>query len=168
MSETPPESSAAPDAAAANPDHLREIELEGKRVHLLGTAHISARSAQEVVELIDRVQPDTVCVELCAARHQSLVRPEAWREMDLFQVVRQKRATVLLANLILASFQHMNFNEFFFYEGRLSIFWSVQVGAVASTVVLWFAFRKHRQPVTYIEPEKIESWIPTIALVVLI
>ena len=71
-------------------------------------------------------------------------------------------------SMILASFQHMNFNEFFFYEGRLSIFWSVQVGAVASTVVLWFAFRNYRQPVTYIEPEKIESWIPTIAIVVLI
>ncbi|MCZ6553742.1 MAG: TraB/GumN family protein [SAR324 cluster bacterium] len=86
-------------------ENIREIQLEGKRVHLVGTAHISARSVQEVTEVIDRVQPDTVCVELCAARLQSLMHPDAWREMDLFQVVRQKRATVLLANLILASFQ---------------------------------------------------------------
>ncbi|MEE8554516.1 MAG: TraB/GumN family protein [bacterium] len=86
-------------------ENIREIQLEGKRVHLVGTAHISARSVQEVTEIIDRVQPDTVCVELCAARHQSLMHPDAWRELDLFQVVRQKRATVLLANLILASFQ---------------------------------------------------------------
>lgn len=86
-------------------ENIREIQLEDKRVHLVGTAHISARSVQEVTEVIDRVQPDTVCVELCAARLQSLMHPDAWRELDLFQVVRQKRATVLLANLILASFQ---------------------------------------------------------------
>ena len=96
----PPEPPAAPAS-----ENIREIQLEDKRVHLVGTAHISARSAEEVAEVIDRVQPDTVCVELCAARLQSLMRPDAWREMDLFQVVRQKRATVLLANLILASFQ---------------------------------------------------------------
>jgi pheromone shutdown-related protein TraB len=44
-------------------------------------------------------------VELCAPRHQALMHPEAWREADLFRVVREKRATLLLAHLILSAFQ---------------------------------------------------------------
>ena len=91
MTSTP---SGAQAPAAGN---VRVVELDGKRIHLVGTAHISARSVEEVKETIDRVRPDTVCVELCAARHHSLMRPDAWREMDLFQVVRQKRAMTLLA-----------------------------------------------------------------------
>ena len=71
-------------------------------------------------------------------------------------------------SMILASFQRMDFNDFFFYQGRPSIFWSVQAGAVASAVVLWLMFRKYRQPVEFIEPAKLESWIPTISIVVMI
>ena len=50
-------------------------------------------------------------------------------------------------SMILASFMRMNFNDFFFYQGKPSIFWAVQVGALASSVVLWLLFRRHRQPV---------------------
>ncbi|MBZ0266880.1 anion permease [bacterium] len=71
-------------------------------------------------------------------------------------------------SMILASFQKMNFNDFFVYQGKPSIFWSVQAGAVASTVVLWLMFRGHREPVAFIEPEPVKSWVPTLAIVLLI
>ena len=86
-------------------ENVRKVELAGRPIYVIGTAHISARSAEEVARLIEAVRPDCVCVELDSARHQALTQPDAWREMDLFQVVRQKRATMLLAHLILASFQ---------------------------------------------------------------
>ena len=68
-------------------------------------------------------------------------------------------------SMILASFLRLNFNDFFFYQGRPSIFWAVQVGAITSAVVLWLMFRRHRQPVRFIEPGKIESWVPTFTIV---
>lgn len=71
-------------------------------------------------------------------------------------------------SMILASFQKMNFNDFFVYQGKPSIFWSVQAGAVASTVVLWLMFRGHREPVEFIEPAPLKSWVPTFAIVLLI
>ena len=71
-------------------------------------------------------------------------------------------------SMILAGFQKLNFNDFFVYRGRPSIFWAVQAGAVASAVVLWLLFRGYRQPVTFIEPEKLDSWIPTASIVLLI
>lgn len=71
-------------------------------------------------------------------------------------------------SMILAGFQKMNFNDFFVYHGRPSIFWAVQAGAVASVIVLWVIFRRFRQPVTFIEPEKVQSWTPSFSIVLLI
>jgi Na+/H+ antiporter NhaD/arsenite permease-like protein len=71
-------------------------------------------------------------------------------------------------SMILASFLRMNFNDFFVYLGKPSIFWPVQVGAFTSAGVLWWIFRKYRQPVHYIEPEKLESWVPTGSIVTVI
>lgn len=71
-------------------------------------------------------------------------------------------------SMILASWLKMNFNAFFWFEGRPSIFWAVQAGAIASIIPLWLIFRRNTQPVAYIEPEKVDSWIPTVAIVVLI
>lgn len=93
-----------PGAAGESPN-VHELTLDGKRIVLLGTAHISAQSAEEADRLIREVRPDSVCVELCEARHRALTRPELWREMDIVQVVRRKQASMLLAHLILSAFQ---------------------------------------------------------------
>ncbi|MDH4225587.1 MAG: TraB/GumN family protein [Deltaproteobacteria bacterium] len=85
--------------------NLHTLKAGGKTIHLVGTAHISHKSAEEVEAVIRHVRPDCVAVELCEARHHTLTRPDAWMEMDLFQVVRQKKATMLLAHLIISAFQ---------------------------------------------------------------
>ena len=106
MSEgSPPADQAGQPPEAPVPQNVHVIELPGKRIHLIGTAHISAQSVEEVRRVIAEVKPVSVCVELCESRYQSLTRPEAWREMNVVQVVRQKRATMLLVHLILAAFQ---------------------------------------------------------------
>ena len=87
------------------PESVHTLQLAGRTLYVLGTAHISARSVEEVREVIAQVRPDTVCVELDAARHKALAEQEAWREMDIVQVVRRKQASMLLAHLILAAFQ---------------------------------------------------------------
>ncbi|MEE8396640.1 MAG: TraB/GumN family protein [bacterium] len=99
-----PQPGAAGRAAGESPN-VHELTLDGKRIVLLGTAHISAQSAEEADRLIREVRPDSVCVELCEARHRALTRPELWREMDIVQVVRRKQASMLLAHLILSAFQ---------------------------------------------------------------
>ena len=84
---------------------LHTLTIDGKTIHLLGTAHVSAKSADEAEALIERIKPDSVCVELCEARHRSITNPDSFREMDIIQVVRKKQATMLLAHLVLSSFQ---------------------------------------------------------------
>jgi pheromone shutdown-related protein TraB len=55
--------------------------------------------------VIAEEKPDTVCIELCASRFQTLSQRESWQEMDIIKVIREKKAFLLLSNLILAAFQ---------------------------------------------------------------
>jgi Na+/H+ antiporter NhaD/arsenite permease-like protein len=71
-------------------------------------------------------------------------------------------------SMILAAAERMNFNDFFFYRGKLSIFWAVEAGAVASIGVLWLLFRKNRQDVFPVEEISVQSWMPTVLLGIMI
>jgi pheromone shutdown-related protein TraB len=77
----------------------------GKRVFLVGTAHVSASSVEDVRTTIERVRPDSVCVELCQPRYDSLTNPEAWRKLDILSVLREGKAHLLLGSLIMTAFQ---------------------------------------------------------------
>jgi len=71
-------------------------------------------------------------------------------------------------SMLLGGFAKMNFMDFFFYKGRPSIFFAVEIGALASFVVLYLFFKSHKEKVPLIAVEKVKSWVPTILLVVLI
>lgn len=81
------------------------VTIDGKEIVLVGTAHVSESSAKLVEEMILEHRPDTVCVELCAPRYESLKQADRWKDTDLFNVIREGRAYVLLVQLVLASFQ---------------------------------------------------------------
>jgi pheromone shutdown-related protein TraB len=88
-----------------NNSAVHRLFFEDKEIVLVGTAHVSLESAILVEQVIDQERPDTVCVELCASRYQALKQPDRWQETDLIKVIREKKAMVLLSNLLLASFQ---------------------------------------------------------------
>ena len=71
-------------------------------------------------------------------------------------------------SMLLGGFAKMNFGDFFFYHGKPSIFFAVELGAFASFCVLYFIFRKHKTKTQLIPVEKVKSWVPTILLVSLI
>jgi Na+/H+ antiporter NhaD/arsenite permease-like protein len=68
-------------------------------------------------------------------------------------------------SMLLGGFAKMNFMDFFFYRGKPSIFFAVELGAIASFVVLFYVFRAHKEKVRLIPVEKVRSWVPTIILV---
>ena len=71
-------------------------------------------------------------------------------------------------SMLLGGFARMNFMDFFFYKGRPSIFFAVELGAITSFFVLYFIFRKLRQKAAIVPVEKVLSWVPTWILVFLI
>lgn len=92
--------SSAGDSAAK----VTHIALQGGDVYLVGTAHVSKDSVLDVRRTIERVEPDTVCVELCESRYQALTQRDNWQKMDIFKIVRQGKSLLLLAQLMLTSF----------------------------------------------------------------
>ena len=85
--------------------NIHRLTHDGRDIILIGTAHVSQESADLVRTTIETEKPDTVCVELCESRWQSIQQKSRWREMDIVKVIKEKKAFLLLSNLILASFQ---------------------------------------------------------------
>ena len=83
----------------------RRINIDGREIILVGTAHISKDSIDEVSDIIRTEHPDRVCVELDDGRLQSLSNEKGWQEMDIVKVLKDGRGFLLLANLVLSSFQ---------------------------------------------------------------
>ena len=85
--------------------NVHEIVLEEKQILLIGTAHISQSSVDEVNHVIEQEKPDTVCIELCSSRYQAMMDKDQWKNMDIFKVVREGKSFLLFANLIMTAFQ---------------------------------------------------------------
>jgi pheromone shutdown-related protein TraB len=85
--------------------NVNRITYKDKTIVLVGTAHVSQESINLVKQVIESEKPDTVCVELCESRYQSIVKKEQWENKNIVTVIREKKAFLLLSNLILASFQ---------------------------------------------------------------
>ena len=90
--------------ASSLPSSATKVELEGKTIYIVGTAHVSAQSVQDVRAAVAAVRPDTIAIELCEPRYQGLVKKNAWRNTNIFQVVKQGKAMFLLAQLVMQSF----------------------------------------------------------------
>jgi len=71
-------------------------------------------------------------------------------------------------SMLLGGFAKMTFMDFFFYQGKPSIFFAVELGAFISIFVLYYFFREHRQKMELVPVETVRSWVPTIILILLI
>jgi Na+/H+ antiporter NhaD/arsenite permease-like protein len=71
-------------------------------------------------------------------------------------------------SMILAGYMKMQFNDFFFFHGKPGIFFAIQAGMVASTLVVFWLLREHHQPITLLPVDTVRSWVPTILLLVLV
>ena len=87
------------------PNSVTTLEHGDTKYFVIGTAHVSQRSVEEVRHVIDEVKPDLVCVELCKPRHDALTKDSAFRDLDIFKVVREGKTLYLLSHLALSSYQ---------------------------------------------------------------
>ena len=88
-----------------NDQNKHHLAMEDKEIILVGTAHVSRESSDLVASVIEEEKPDTVAVELCQSRYQAMTEKNRWQETDLIKVIKEKKAFLLLSNLMLASFQ---------------------------------------------------------------
>lgn len=84
---------------------VRRIEANGREIILVGTAHISKESIEEAATVIRTEHPDRVCIELDEGRLQAMNNEKGWQELDIVKVLKEGKGFLLLANLVLSSFQ---------------------------------------------------------------
>ena len=63
-------------------------------------------------------------------------------------------------SILLGSFAGMNFFDFFWMHGRPGIFWGVELGALASLLVLLRLFRRETQPIEARVETQVEDDVP--------
>jgi pheromone shutdown-related protein TraB len=99
-------------------DNITRIFLDDKELILIGTAHVSKKSAEQVKEVIETERPDSVCVELDEQRYKAIMNRNLWKEMDIFKIIKEKKATFLLMNLVISSFQKRLAKQFGIKPGQ--------------------------------------------------
>jgi len=87
------------------------LTLGGKEIHLIGTAHVSRESIDEVTGAIRDEKPGMVCVELDQGRYGAITQQDNWERLDITKVLKEGKGFLLIANLALASFQRRLGNE---------------------------------------------------------
>ena len=88
-----------------SPALLRQVKVGETPITLLGTAHVSRSSAAQVAAELDSKAYQAVAIELCPSRYDALTHPDRLAELDLMQVLRQGKASMVMANLAMAAYQ---------------------------------------------------------------
>ncbi len=91
---------------------VRHVQRDGVDYALLGTAHVSRTSAEAVERLIESGHYDAVAIELCRSRYQALTERENWRNLNLFTILRQGKAGMMMASLALGAYQRRIADQF--------------------------------------------------------
>ena len=71
-------------------------------------------------------------------------------------------------SIMLGAHAGMDFNQFFFMNGKLSIFFAVELGALASLFIMFFMFRKETREVEAAKDVRVKDYFPCIMLIVLV
>jgi pheromone shutdown-related protein TraB len=88
-----------------NSETVTRLQIGDREFILVGTAHVSQASVEEVREVILKEAPERVCVEIDETRYNSLVKKQRWQNLNIGQVLKERKGFLLLANLVLSSFQ---------------------------------------------------------------
>ena len=91
---------------------VRELQCEGVHYTLLGTAHVSRASVDAVRHHLESGNFDAAAVELCPSRYKALTDASAWRDMDLFAIIRAGKAGMMMASLALSAYQRRIAEQF--------------------------------------------------------
>lgn len=71
-------------------------------------------------------------------------------------------------SILLGGYAGMTFIDFLFWQGRPSIFWAVELGALGTVFILYFLFRKEKQPVSADKVTEVNDYVPGIFMILVV
>ncbi len=72
-------------------DNITKIYLKDKEYILIGTAHVSKQSVEQVKSLIESEKPSSVCIELDEQRFKAITEGNKWKDTDIFKIIKEKK-----------------------------------------------------------------------------
>jgi len=72
---------------------------------ILGTAHISQSSADTAQEIITRLEPDCICIEMDEKRLKNIENHNKFQDLDIISIIKKKQGFFFIGHLLLASMQ---------------------------------------------------------------
>jgi pheromone shutdown protein TraB len=81
------------------------VALKNLEIILIGTAHVSRGSIDEVRRAITEEKPDHVCVALDEGRYAAISKQDNWEKLDIVKVFKEGKGFLMMANLVLSGFQ---------------------------------------------------------------
>jgi len=123
-----------------NGQPIERVQRDGVEYVVLGTAHVSRSSVEAVQALLANETFNAIAVELCESRAQGMRDPEAFKQMDLFRVIREGKAGMVAASLVLSTFQKRLADQYGIQPGAEMK--AAMDGAVELDVPLWLVDRE--------------------------
>ncbi|MBQ5534974.1 MAG: TRAP transporter large permease subunit [Lachnospiraceae bacterium] len=71
-------------------------------------------------------------------------------------------------SILLGGYAGMDFLDFFWFRGRIGIFFTVEAGALMTVFVMRYIFRNDRQKVTVEERTKVSDYVPAVMLTLIV
>jgi pheromone shutdown-related protein TraB len=99
-------------AAPESEQPVRQVHRDGVEYTIIGTAHVSKASADAVKEMAESGDYDAIAVELCQARYDALTAERKWTDLDLYKIIREGKAGLVMANLALSAYQRRIADQF--------------------------------------------------------
>jgi len=119
---------------------IERVHRDGVEYVVLGTAHVSRASVDAVKALLASESFNAIAVELCESRAQGMRDPEAFKQMDLFRVIREGKAGMVAASLVLSTFQKRLADQYGIQPGAEMK--AAMDGAAELNVPLWLVDRE--------------------------
>ncbi len=88
-----------------NTKNVERLKIKDKEIILVGTAHISKESINLVEQVINEEEPDTIGVELCQKRYDTILKKDKWEDTKITKIIKEGKTQLFLANLLISSFQ---------------------------------------------------------------
>ena len=93
------------DEEIAAPLEVTRVTAHGRVINIVGTAHISRKSVEDVRRAVETLEPDCICVELDPERLFALRDPNRWEKLNISEAIRKGKGPFLMANLAMGAFQ---------------------------------------------------------------
>jgi len=84
---------------------VRRVQVDGSSVLLVGTAHVSKDSVEQVRDLIAENRPEIVAVELCEPRYKVLLDRRKWEQTPLTKLIKGDQPYFFLGQSFMAMMQ---------------------------------------------------------------